>query len=348
MISVILCAYNEERYIERAIKSVLDQTYKEIELIVVDDGSRDKTAEIVRHYIDLDKRIKYFYIENSGLGKARSVGISHAKGEWISIIDADDWFDDNWLEKLSKYIAVNVDIIIGNAYMCFQKEMNIEKRERISFSRNYVFEGRQACDFLVANAIAARINQGSEIDVVSLRSIGIVWDKLYRKSFLDSYNIDFQEVRISEDLRFTTECFSKCKKVIYCDAIGYNYLVRDDSLSKGKDMNYVLANQKTMEYYLESLNQEAKIIGQAISVAQLRFFLMDMQQYFRRRDIDQLVRVTHILELIHSITFQTAIEGLEINENNLSEEEKYFGNLLLEKNEKELLDKVFIFESKMF
>jgi hypothetical protein len=189
-------------------------------------------------------------------------------------------------------------------------------------SEEYVFESRNELDFLTANAIAARVNDGVNLNVKALRSIGTLWDKLYNVSFLRKNGIDFCKVRLSEDLRFTSECFSKCNRAKYVSATGYNYFIHEGSLSKGKDIEYVRANQATVEHYLNHLNMSADIIQQAVAVAQLRFFAMDVKQYFLPAKNAGRNVTEEVLELIKSDVFVTAIKPLNLELNNLPEEEK--------------------------
>ena len=112
MISVIIPLYNKEKSISSTIESVLSQTYKDFELIIINDGSTDKSEEIIRKYLN-DSRIKYYYKTNSGVSSTRNYGINIAKGEWILFLDADDELSINGLNSLSKFTEYNVDIISG-------------------------------------------------------------------------------------------------------------------------------------------------------------------------------------------------------------------------------------------
>jgi glycosyltransferase involved in cell wall biosynthesis len=110
MISIIIPAYNSEKYITETINSVLTQTYTDWELIIIDDGSTDNTAEIVKQFCEKDDRIKYYYQENSGVSSARNLGIEKAEGNIIAFLDADDvWLEDNLSEK-NKVLSDNTDV----------------------------------------------------------------------------------------------------------------------------------------------------------------------------------------------------------------------------------------------
>ena len=99
-VSVVVPAYNVENYIEDCLKSLINQTLKEIEIIVVNDGSTDNTFEIINKYANLDFRIKVISQENQGISVTRNNGIKIAKGEYIGFVDSDDWVDENYFEEL--------------------------------------------------------------------------------------------------------------------------------------------------------------------------------------------------------------------------------------------------------
>jgi teichuronic acid biosynthesis glycosyltransferase TuaG len=105
-------AYNAEKYIGDSIKSVLAQTYSNWELIVVDDGSTDGTAAVVREFVDRDNRIKYFYQENGRLGKARNTGIGHAAGPLIAFLDSDDLWVETKLEAQTRAMTEKINVAL--------------------------------------------------------------------------------------------------------------------------------------------------------------------------------------------------------------------------------------------
>jgi len=103
-VSVIITCYNSREHINTSIESVINQTYNDLECIIVDDGSEDNTKEIVRRFVEQDNRVKYFYKENGGASSARNYGINIAKGKWIQFLDDDDWLYDKKLEKQLEYV----------------------------------------------------------------------------------------------------------------------------------------------------------------------------------------------------------------------------------------------------
>jgi teichuronic acid biosynthesis glycosyltransferase TuaG len=118
LVSIIMPVYNGEKYIAESIRSVLDQTYQHWELVVTDDGSEDKTAEIVRKFSAAEPRIKYVYQPNGGLGNARNTGIRASRGELIAFLDADDlWLREKLARQIEMFEAVKADIIFSDAFI---------------------------------------------------------------------------------------------------------------------------------------------------------------------------------------------------------------------------------------
>lgn len=150
IVSVIIATYNREKYIKRAIESVLDQTYKNIELIIIDDGSIDKTEDIVWPYL-VDSRVYYIYQENKGVSLARNNAIKVSKGEYIAILDSDDFWcykkklekQVNFLEKNKEYVlvgggAIRINEEAKELTRCLFLEADKKNRKRILFSNVFV------------------------------------------------------------------------------------------------------------------------------------------------------------------------------------------------------------------
>ena len=123
-ISVIIPVYKVEKYLKRCVESVVNQTYKNIEIILVNDGSPDKCGEICDKYARIDSRIKVIHKENGGLSSARNAGLDIASGDYIMFVDSDDWISEVSLEKLYDYIEADYDII--NFKFSFVKENSKE------------------------------------------------------------------------------------------------------------------------------------------------------------------------------------------------------------------------------
>jgi glycosyltransferase involved in cell wall biosynthesis len=185
LVTVIIPVYNYEKYIGKAIENVLGQTYSNIECIVVDDGSTDRTKNIIKDYCKKDKRVKYIYQKNCGASKARNTGIKDAKGEIIQFLDADDLMEKTKIEyqvQIFKKMPY-VDIVYGN-YKYFKESLNeIDKSEN-----NYDTWTPKIC------------GKGEKIiNAMIMSNIGMTHSLLVRKEMF-SYEVKFDEkYRIFED-----------------------------------------------------------------------------------------------------------------------------------------------------
>lgn len=142
-VSVIMPAYNASVYIQEAINSVIAQTYTNWDLIIIDDGSTDSTSEIIMNNVNQDLRIKYFYQENGKQGKARNLGIYHARGIYIAFLDADDvWLPEKLEIQLEEIVAKNVDLVFSDSYV-FNND-TISDRSRKFKILNQIFKGEEA------------------------------------------------------------------------------------------------------------------------------------------------------------------------------------------------------------
>lgn len=123
LISVILPVYNVEKHLKQCLVSISSQSYKNLEIILIIDGSKDNSFQIAKDYSLIDSRVSVYWQENTGSGPARNAGISHATGEYIAFIDPDDWIEDNYIERLlSVMVENNVDLVLSskteNIFQC--------------------------------------------------------------------------------------------------------------------------------------------------------------------------------------------------------------------------------------
>ena len=172
-VSVILPVYNGEKYIKKCMESLISQTLKEIEIICVDDGSVDGTLEALKEYEDLDN-VTVITQENAGAGAARNKGISYAKGEYLSFLDADDIFEKDMLEvAYNKAVEDKADMVVFNSDQYYEETQEYKKADwtlRYAKIPPYTpFKHRQMTD-----------------NVFKV-FVGWAWDKLFLKEFVDRY-----------------------------------------------------------------------------------------------------------------------------------------------------------------
>lgn len=212
LISVIVAAYNIEAYIERGVRSVCAQTYRNLEIIVVDDGSADDTGRIVDELAGEDDRIQVIHEVNGGLAHARNTGIARARGDYVGFVDGDDWIDPDMYEKLfSAMKDRQADLAV-----CRYRQISRTRTLDQSVDRAVVFEGQEA--------LAAYVEEREEFAIQNA-----AWNKLYRKELLTGN--PFPEGRWYEDIVFATEALARAGRCIYLDIALYNYIIdREDSI----------------------------------------------------------------------------------------------------------------------
>ena len=209
LISVIIPIYNVEEYLERCINSVINQTYKNIEIILVDDGSSDRCGMICDKYAEKENRIKVLHKKNGGLSDARNSGIEVANGEYITFIDSDDYVSCDYVEYLYYILKkYNTRISCCGHYICFH-EKNISKSSLIEKKISKIEALKD-------------ILYDKEIDICS-------WGKLYDSKLFE--NIKFPKGKLFEDTATTYLLFDLCDNISIGNKCKYHYVMRDNSIT---------------------------------------------------------------------------------------------------------------------
>lgn len=195
-ISVIIPVYNVERFLGQCLESVLNQTFKDIEVICINDGSTDKSLSILNKYQNKDKRLRIISQPNKGLSETRNLGIKNAKGKYISFIDSDDFIDPEMLNILfNKSEETQSDLTLCNFKLFF------ENTKTYGYYRDEIF---------YYHLKFKTFNLRSQPQIINCIA---AWDRLIRKDFLDKYNIKFISGMIYEDVTFHIECMIHATKI---------------------------------------------------------------------------------------------------------------------------------------
>ena len=209
LISIIIPVYKVEKYLEKCIESVLKQTYTNLQIILVDDGSPDNCGKICDEYAKKDSRIEVIHKANGGLSDARNVGINRANGRYIGFVDSDDYIKEDMYEKLINLIKeYNADVSICNLYDV------IDGKEYVRNKDNGIHE-------------YSRIDILKEI-LLDKNIQSYAWNKLYKKELFDE--IKYPIGKKYEDIGTTFYLFEKCNKIVVTSEPEYYYLKRADSL----------------------------------------------------------------------------------------------------------------------
>lgn len=200
LVSVIVPVYNTEKYLSRCIDSIIRQTYSDLEVLLINDGSSDKSGTICREYADIDNRIKVINQSNQGVSKARNRGLEVASGEFVCFVDSDDWIDDTHIEGLVVSIA-------GNDCIC----------------EGYIRGNTQS--ILEAKRVDLFKIDGNELAVFFVNGyVHPCWNKLFKKSIIEDNNIRFPtDISISEDSLFCLKYLSCSRMLALSERATYHY-----------------------------------------------------------------------------------------------------------------------------
>ena len=216
LISVIVAAYNVEKYIGQCINSLLAQSFSSIEFILVDDGSTDRSGEICDHYARVDTRIRVIHRPNGGLSAARNSGLAVAKGKYIGFVDADDWIQPDMYQKMFDACEKNDAQMAGCSYS--QQGDGVE--ETTATGNILVLTQMEALELYI---------MGDK----QYHFYNSVWSKLFLRDVIN--DLRFQEGHASEDIMYTTCALGKIEKCVFIDELLYNYRVdREDSIMNSR------------------------------------------------------------------------------------------------------------------
>ena len=210
MVSIIIPAYNSERYIRRCLKSLMAQTYVDIEIIVINDGSTDNTECVINELSVIDDRIKYYTIENSGASVARNIGLQKAQGTYLFFVDSDDYIRENAIEVLVNKIECNKSDVV-----CMGHTKVYENRiEEYSFPWDD--------DKIYSSEFAIR-------NILNFNIKGYICDKFYRRDLWNELGLEFESGRFCEDWPIITKYIGNCKKVSFANESLYFYVQHEES-----------------------------------------------------------------------------------------------------------------------
>lgn len=209
-ISIIVPIYNAEKYLNKCIESLINQTKKELEFILVNDGSTDNSEEIIKSY--KDKRIKYFKNENQGIGKTRNFGIEKATGKYIMFVDSDDYIDKNMAKLMfDKAFSNSLDMVVCDYYKVINNE-NIEEKLPSFKQTTLKNSSNLLCDINLSP-----------------------WNKIYKTSLIKDNNIKFVENLKYEDAPFVIEALDKANKVGKVNKCLNYYVIHGNSETTVRD-----------------------------------------------------------------------------------------------------------------
>ena len=247
LVSVIVPIYRIERYLGTCIESIIKQTYKQLEVILVDDGSDDRCRDICDLYSSKDNRIKVIHKENGGLVSARKEGMKNSSGEYIAYVDGDDWIEPDFIERMITDAVENqADIVCaGQTRDLFDVSFKMQNPYP-----NGAYRGKEL--------IGLKCNMLSYGEFFSLGISTYVWNKLFRREIVFDCQLNVDErISIGEDAAVTYPAILKSDCVCVNDCVSYHYRQREDSmLKKSSDFTVEAEKLRVLYEYMTSFDNE--------------------------------------------------------------------------------------------
>lgn len=281
--SIIIPIYNTEQYLNQCVDSVLDQTYRNFEIILIDDGSTDGSPKICDEYVKKDKRVRVIHKVNGGLSEARNTGLDIADGEYILFIDSDDWWDDaEALERTVKIIKENkADVYVFGVKKYFQAD-DVILADPWKINRFYILQAKQD-----------RINAIMENDLFNTGA----WNKIIKKEFIDLNNMRFIANQCSEDIEWCTKILLRTQNILPLRENFYVYRKQNsrsitsnvklkslvDILSVIKKYSTIVVKKSDKDYVLNYLAHQYIVlmaISNKFAKKDIEELLIDMKKYW--------------------------------------------------------------------
>lgn len=247
-ISVIIPIYNVEKYLKKCLDSIINQTYRNLEIILVDDGSPDNCGKICDIYAERDKRIKVIHKQNAGVAAARNSGIDIATGKWVAFIDSDDWLDENMFQIAYKEAELyKADIVFFDGIQEFSdkiKHWNHFEEDFFSEDINVIRHLSKAMLYFPMSPYNTKV------------PLAAPWDKLYNLEFLRKNSIRYTEnLKTLDDMVFNMQAFFYARRVRYIRKALYHYRIISTSITNSYKPNRVELDKITFKRIEEIIKQ---------------------------------------------------------------------------------------------
>lgn len=265
LISIIVPVYNVEKEIDKCIKSLINQTYENVEIILVNDGSTDSSLSICNSYKNKDFRIKVINKENGGLSDARNSGINISTGDYILFVDSDDWIEIDSCEKfISTMDGRNIDIVVGEAKKIEGANISYLKHNNLNNGQEY-----SSKEYI-------------KLAIEALEWYAPVCFNMYNRDFIIKNELFFKKDILHEDMQILPRTFLESERIIYMQYCFYNYKIREGSITQSKD------NTKNIESMTIIFNEWKKTFDEVsdIELRRLLYGILIKQYLYVFREFD--------------------------------------------------------------
>ena len=227
--------YNVENYLHRCINSILTQEYTDLEILLIDNGSKDGSGMLCDDYAERFSNIKSYHIPNNGVGSARNFGLAKAQGEFICFVDADDYLVGNLFSNMENQLDSGLDLLVFSYYNSLEKNLSETTRS----AKILPIEGKKDRNQFIALFTGLFLSD----------MMYTVWNKIYRREFLEEHQIVFESYELGEDVRFNLSVYQHVNKVFLVKSAYYVYVSGRVDSAMGQ------YNPNRMNYQLEELGK---------------------------------------------------------------------------------------------
>lgn len=273
-VSIIVPVYNVEKYLDECINSILDQTYRNLEILIVDDGSTDSCSAKVDEYAKADERVKVFHKENGGIATARNYGLKHATGDYYCFIDSDDYYELNFVEKMLNALTENnAEMAFCNYFSCYT-DRDVPGHRLQSLEDGKVFSSNEYLYLLYAYS-----------GVYSY-----AWNKMYKKEIIA--DLEFKKM-LCEDAQIMLSVVDRCEKIVFSSDVLIHYRRRKSSVVNSKHDRMLLGEIEWVKDHMDRLKASGR--KNLFNLAQKLYIRKIFEEYHfcgkeTRKQIKQLLK----------------------------------------------------------
>ena len=254
LVTIIVPIYNVEKYLEQCVDSIINQTYKNVEIILIDDGSTDSSGKICDHYGDANKNIKVIHKKNSGVSSARNVGIDNAKGSFICFVDSDDYLDKNFVSyMMSLYMSTGADFCLSKKCYSTQRDLESDRNS----DNVEILDSTGATSLLLSQEVF----------------VGC-WNKIFKSDFLRNNNIKFcEDLYYGEGLKFIINAAQAASKIGVGTKCVYYYRINNmDSATKKFNLKKYNNGEKSLDKIKSELTKSNDSVEHQLNIHYCFFY----------------------------------------------------------------------------
>ncbi|MDO4332603.1 MAG: glycosyltransferase family 2 protein [Eubacteriales bacterium] len=314
-VSIIVPVYNMEKYLEKSLPSFLNQTEEDIEIILVDDGSKDESYNICKLFADKDDRIKIIRKENAGVSEARNTGIDNASADFIMFADPDDWMELNCCElMLNEQKRTNADMVLADVVVC----KNDAKLSWHIFSEEFTTSDPMFMKQYQKTCIGYSYNPKPGVKWRT-PGLGSPWNKLFRRSIIEENNLRFDPYvkGIYDDNLFTLHYLMYTKTLSYIQKPVYNYLLLTGSITRSYKANSLDISERIYKRINDFIDEtgDRPFFEDAFYIYVIRRFLRLLDVYFcaENNPKSKNERYKEMRDVMNSEPYRTAFKTVKLN-----------------------------------